>query len=343
MNILVVRFLTAVFIGLFLFGCASTSEAEVITPTSTQQLKTPTETAAILAQPEPLPTLISPSMTPEPEEDFIVQIMDMAACEELFCQVAWPGMLERPVAQGDENTIDFSYLYANTKQSTLPPHHGIEFLDANGTPVFAAAPGEVVFAGQDYEILLGPYFGFYGEVVVIRHQGLLFESQDVYTLYGHLSHIDVVQGQFVDTGEKVGEIGMSGFAEGPHLHFEVRLEENDYLNTVNPVLWFEPRVVEGMGQTSLLAGVVINHHGDLVPEFQITLEKIDVNGDATRYFYPETYTLNGINSHPLLGENFAFPDIPAGNYRLSFILGRLYENHFTIDPGSLGFIKIQFD
>ena len=315
----------------------------MITPTATQQLKTPTATESVLALPEPSPTIIPSSNTPEPEEHFTVQIIDLAACEELFCQMAWPGVLSRPVEQGEVNTIDFSYLYASTKQNTLPPHHGIEFLDSNGTPVFAAAPGEIVFAGVDNENLLGPYFGFYGEVVVIRHQELLFEDQDVYTLYGHLYHIDVVVGQFVDTSEKVGEIGMSGFAEGPHLHFEVRVDENDYLNTVNPVLWFKPRVVAGIEQTSLIAGALINHHGDLVPEFQMTLEKVGENGEVERYFYPETYTLNVINSHPLLGENFAFPDIPAGDYRLSFILGRLYDIHFTLEPGSLGFIKIQFD
>ena len=264
-------------------------------------------------------------------------------CGEKFCQVPWPGIIERPVSIEDSSTIDLTYLYASTRENTLPPHHGIEFLDPFGTPILAVAPGEVVFAGIDDQIQLGPYFGFYGQVIILRHPDLLLESEMVYTLYGHLSEIHVAEGQAVDTGDLLGEVGFSGWATGPHLHFEVRVGENDYLRTVNPILWFSPLQSAETGEKAIIAGVIKNFNGDPVPEFEITLEKLGQEDDIERFFYPKTYTLNGTKSHPILGENFAFPDLPAGDYRLSYIVGRLIEHRFTLEPGGFGFIKIQFE
>jgi len=78
-----------------------------------------------------------------------------------------------------------------------------------GGPVAAAAPGQVVLATSD---------GYgYGSYVVIRH------DNGYETLYGHLSAIYVSQGQYVSQGEIIGAIGSTGYATGPHLHFEVRV------------------------------------------------------------------------------------------------------------------------
>ena len=88
-------------------------------------------------------------------------------------------------------------------------HPGIDFPARTGTPVGAAGRGRVVFAGWDS--------GGYGKLVVIEH------PQGVRSMYAHLSAIDLNVGQSVVAGARVGRVGATGFATGPHLHFELRL------------------------------------------------------------------------------------------------------------------------
>jgi peptidoglycan hydrolase-like protein with peptidoglycan-binding domain len=88
-------------------------------------------------------------------------------------------------------------------------HAGIDLVAPTGTSVQAAAPGRVAFAG-----FAG---GGWGKLVVIVHR------DGVRTLYAHLSAIEVRRGATVDTGARVGLVGATGDASGPHLHFEVRL------------------------------------------------------------------------------------------------------------------------
>ena len=58
--------------------------------------------------------------------------------------------------------------------------------------------------------------GGYGYLIVLRHR------HHVRTFYAHLSHIGVHRGEHVRAGERIGRVGASGEATGPHLHFEVR-------------------------------------------------------------------------------------------------------------------------
>lgn len=88
-------------------------------------------------------------------------------------------------------------------------HAGIDLLASRGTPVAAAAPGRVAFAGFAR--------GGWGKLVVVVHR------DGVQTLYAHLSTIDVRRGASVRTGEQLGRVGATGDATGPHLHFEVRV------------------------------------------------------------------------------------------------------------------------
>lgn len=87
-------------------------------------------------------------------------------------------------------------------------HTGIDFPASSGTPVGAAGRGVVAFAGWTS--------GGYGYLVVVKHR-LGFESW-----YAHLSSIATWQGQAVDGGSRIGYVGSTGWATGPHLHFEVR-------------------------------------------------------------------------------------------------------------------------
>jgi murein DD-endopeptidase MepM/ murein hydrolase activator NlpD len=88
------------------------------------------------------------------------------------------------------------------------PHEGIDLPAPIGTPVFAAADGRVVYAGNGVR--------GYGNLVVIKHAG------DLLTAYAHNSMLLVTQGQPVRAGDRIALVGQSGHATGPHLHFEVR-------------------------------------------------------------------------------------------------------------------------
>ena len=64
----------------------------------------------------------------------------------------------------------------------------------------------------------------------------------MYTLYAHLSKVDVQAGDEVKAGDLIGKVGQSGVATGSYLHFEVRKggDGTDYFSTQNPELWLAP-------------------------------------------------------------------------------------------------------
>jgi murein DD-endopeptidase MepM/ murein hydrolase activator NlpD len=325
-----------------LTGCqASSSGSDVITPSLSVTQATPSAFVEMTVAPiETEETKATQTLTltaaPTPTE---IQSLE---CGEVFCSVQWGGVLDRPIAAGFRNLIDLTYPYANTRNRTMDSHHGVEFVNSAGTPVLAAQAGEVVYAGGDDLTLLGPYTNFYGNVVILKHPGL-YQGRDLFTLYGHLSAILVNEGALIGVGETIGEVGASGAADGSHLHFEVRLDVNDYAHTTNPVLWFSPVTLPEIGQTSMLAGIILDRGGNPISEFQVALEKLDESGMVEANYYPITYYPVGVNSHPALGENFAFPDLPPGDYRLALISGKYYEVNLTLMPGELGFIKLQLD
>jgi len=88
-------------------------------------------------------------------------------------------------------------------------HTGIDLRGSEGTPILAAESGVVRSAGHR---------GGYGNAVEIDH------GNGVTTLYGHASELGVKPGDHVEKGQPIGEVGMTGHATGPHLHFEVRVE-----------------------------------------------------------------------------------------------------------------------
>ena len=87
-------------------------------------------------------------------------------------------------------------------------HTGLDFRASSGTPLAASRAGEVVFAG---------WRGGYGNCTIIDHGGGLA------TLYAHQSAIRVQAGDVVSRGQVIGAAGSTGYATGPHLHFEVRV------------------------------------------------------------------------------------------------------------------------
>ena len=93
---------------------------------------------------------------------------------------------------------------------TVRQHNGIDIDGDTGDRVRAARSGEVILAG---------WRNGFGNTIVIYH-GLGYS-----TLYAHLSRIEVSVGQNVESGDRIGAIGSTGWSTGPHLHFELRDEE----------------------------------------------------------------------------------------------------------------------
>jgi len=92
--------------------------------------------------------------------------------------------------------------------NTWRQHGGVDYAAPTGTAVRAVGDGWVQFAGWQ---------NGYGNVVQIAH------GNDKQTLYAHLSRIEVKQGQRIEQGQRVGSVGATGWATGPHLHFEFRV------------------------------------------------------------------------------------------------------------------------
>ena len=90
------------------------------------------------------------------------------------------------------------------------PHEGIDLGAPHGTPIFAAEAGRVIHSGR---------FGAYGKVVILKHAGA-YRS-----VYAHARRLFVEKGDFVERGQKIAEVGATGRATGPHLHFEIRRGE----------------------------------------------------------------------------------------------------------------------
>jgi len=89
------------------------------------------------------------------------------------------------------------------------PHAGVDFPSPAGTSVFAAQSGKVVLAENLY---------YSGNTVVIDH------GFGIYTLYAHLSEIDVKAGDFVELSALLGKVGATGRVTGPHLHWGLTVD-----------------------------------------------------------------------------------------------------------------------
>lgn len=90
------------------------------------------------------------------------------------------------------------------------PHEGVDLAAKRGTRIRAAESGKVIHSGR---------LGDYGNVVIVKHAG------HYRSVYAHARKLFVRKGQFVDKGQKIAEVGKTGNASGPHLHFEIRQRE----------------------------------------------------------------------------------------------------------------------
>ncbi|MFQ5408412.1 MAG: peptidoglycan DD-metalloendopeptidase family protein, partial [Anaerolineales bacterium] len=228
--------------------------------------------------------------------------------------------------------------YGETKDGALRPHHGVEFFNPTGTPIIAAAGGEVTYAGPDWDVIFGPNAYFYGNMVAIKLDRA-YLHQPVYTLYGHMNSIDVETGQRVEAGQQLGTVGGTGVAlGGAHLHFEVRVGQNHYDATRNPELWLRP-----FPRWGALAGRVTDPDGNLVAQANVAIRSVtitaeDFEGSVSRFV--ATYAFETLNPDEQLGENFALIDLPPGTYQVSVATGRSSKKQtVTVERDRLAWVE----
>ena len=116
-------------------------------------------------------------------------------------------------------TSTFGYRRSPFNGKATEFHSGIDFKGNIGDTVCTTAGGKIVFAGNK---------GGYGKCVIVKHSSILK------TLYGHLSAIEVKEGQSVKTGEMIGRLGNTGRSTGPHIHYEIiyknkKINPKDYV------------------------------------------------------------------------------------------------------------------
>jgi len=122
------------------------------------------------------------------------------------------------------------YHYSDDRQSRSI-HAGIDMAAREGTPVLAAGSGRVVLAKDRY---------ISGKSVVIEH------LPGVYSVYFHLSDIAVSVGDFVREKQRIGRVGRTGLATGPHLHWEIRVNGT----AVDPRLLTQEAIPDKIQSTS---------------------------------------------------------------------------------------------
>jgi murein DD-endopeptidase MepM/ murein hydrolase activator NlpD len=115
--------------------------------------------------------------------------------------------------------------FVDGKQVSEATHYGYDLAATAATPITAANAGRVLFAGL---------LGIYGNCVLIDH------GMGITTLYGHLSRMDVKEGDSVAQGQTLGLSGQTGLAGGDHLHFAILVGDT----YVDPVEWWDAKWVE---------------------------------------------------------------------------------------------------
>lgn len=208
-------------------------------------------------------------------------------------------------------------------------HTGVDIDAEEGSVVMAAGPGTVVWAGWGlFREAPNDKSDPYGMAVAIRHD-FGYKGQQLYTVYAHMSRVDVTTGQYVETGEQLGLVGNTGNTTGPHLHFEVRLGKNSFQNTYNPELWLAPP--QGWG---VLTGRLTASNGQL-----LQLVPVEATSEETgRTRTVRTYGGGAVNSDPYYRENLVLSDLPAGLYRVNMKYNEEpYQFWVEIFPGQVSY------
>jgi murein DD-endopeptidase MepM/ murein hydrolase activator NlpD len=100
-------------------------------------------------------------------------------------------------------------------------HQGVDISCPLGTSIKASSPGVVIYSGNTIK--------GYGNMVILRH------SEEFVTVYAHNQVNLVEEGMSVERGQMIGKVGQTGRATGPHLHFEIRINNK----AVDPLIYLK--------------------------------------------------------------------------------------------------------
>lgn len=248
----------------------------------------------------------------------------------------------RPIDPSDNAMIDQTYRYGSTMGGNFQQHQGVEFNNADGTPVHAIGAGVVEYAGPAEAGAL---------TVAIRHDSTLVTGADtlaVYSVYYHNSSLLVHVGDRVKRGQVISRVGNTGRATNDHLHLEVHATPRDAdvklvvdslerypRYTTNPELWIAP-----LPGTGIVAGRVLNAAGE--PTGQVRIYGLRKPEPVeTPFSFVETYGSRA-HPHPLYRETFAIGDVPPGEYTLGVeVEGRRIYRKVRVSPGRLTWVEFR--
>ncbi len=241
----------------------------------------------------------------------------------------------RPIPPEANDWVSIYYPYGSTAGGEYLIHHGVDIGNPAGTPVVAAGAGTVLYAGDDRQTAFAPQLEFYGQLVILEMRRE-YRGQPVFTLYGHLSAISVHEGQRVEAGQKLGEVGATGIAMGPHLHFEVRMADAyDYSATRNPELWLSPH--QGRG---IVAGHVLDREEKALPGVRMAVYPADDLGHVEREGW--TYVGQGVSCDEELSENFVWGDVPAGEWVVvAHLSDARLRQRVSVVPGEISWVCLR--
>jgi murein DD-endopeptidase MepM/ murein hydrolase activator NlpD len=235
----------------------------------------------------------------------------------------------RPIAADVINWPLADYRYGGTLLNPDITHTGVDIPAEAGTPILAAGPGIVIWAGWGLftstpENIRDPY----GMAVAIRHD-FGYHGQPLFTIYAHMRAVDVAVGQRVKTGEPLGEVGDTGYTTGPHLHFELRIGQNSYFFTRNPELWLAPP--QGWG---VLAGRVLESNREPAHSLPVLVRSLTSNREWT----VNTYGPEAVNPDDYFQENMVISDLPAGKYEVMVKYhDKIDRTQIDIHPGQVAY------
>jgi murein DD-endopeptidase MepM/ murein hydrolase activator NlpD len=256
----------------------------------------------------------------------------------------------RPIALTDQPYIDQTYRFGSTMGGNFQPHQGVEFNNADGTPVHAIGDGVVVHAGPAEAGAL---------TVAIKHDRRLSVTPGrrpgvspplwVFSVYYHNSRLLAHVGDRVKAGDVIALVGNTGRATNDHLHLEVHASPFDSTRLIvdpavryppyntNPELWIDP-----LPGTGIVAGQVWDSAGKAVQQARI-YGLVKAAPSETPFSFIETY---GPRNHvdPVYQEHFAISDVPPGEYVLGVAIdGKRVFRRVKVAAGKLTWVEFRPD
>jgi len=248
---------------------------------------------------------------------------------------------ERPIDPTDQPYIDQTYRFGSTMGGNFQPHQGVEFNNADGTPVHAIGDGVIVHSGPAERGAL---------TVAIKHDRTLNTDNRqlfLFSVYYHNSKLLKQVGDRVKAGDVIALVGNTGRATNDHMHLEVHASPFDSTRLIvdpdvryppyntNPELWIEP--IPGTG---MIAGQVWDSAGKPVQQARI-YGLVKPEPRETPFSFIETYGPRN-HSDPVYKEHFGISDVPPGTYVLGVeIDGRRVFRQVKVEQGKLTWVEFR--